>query len=377
MISFVVPAHNEERLLGRTLASIHTAVRPLSDAYELIVVDDGSTDETAAIAAAHGARVVRVEYRHIARTRNAGARTAAGQTLIFVDADTVVTTRTIRASLDALSDGAVGGGANVDFDGELAPWARLLLPVLRAVLRTGRLAAGCYVFCTRHAFDRVGGFDERLYASEEIAFSRALRRHGRVVIVKEPVLSSGRKLRADSGSEVVRLCGKLARHGTALVRSRDHLAVWYGNRRDDPFSEVDDLASRFVSCTLPKGEWTHTAHLKVGAWHVDRYGPAGGLARLRAAIRRLNDSHGTVNSATSGYHETVTCAYVRLLAVFLEICPAGMPVDERVARLVRSPLADKNVLFTFYSRERLMSAHARAAWTEPDVAPLSIRSLNM
>jgi glycosyltransferase involved in cell wall biosynthesis len=375
MISFVVPAYNEERLLGRTLAAIHAAIRPLGHSYELIVVDDGSTDETGTIAAAHGARVVCVEYRQIARTRNAGARAAAGDTLIFVDADTVVTTPTIRASLDALEDGAVGGGANVDFDGELAPWARLTLPVVRAVLRAGRMAAGCYVFCTREAYDRVGGFDETLYASEEIAFSGALQRHGRVVIVKEPVVSSGRKLRVNSGREVVRLCGSLVRHGMALVRSRDHLAVWYGDRRDDPSNGLDDLASRFIVCALPKAEWTHEAHLKVGAWHVDRYGPAEALSRLRTGIRRLNDSHGTVNSATSGYHETVTGAYVQLLAAFLERCPPGMLLEDRVTRLVSSPLADKNVLFSFYSREALMSARARAEWTEPDVSPISVGAL--
>src|SRR5204863_2084826 len=135
--------------------------------------------------------------------------------------------------------------------------------------------------------------------------------------------------RVNSGSAVIRLCGQLARHGAGLVRSRDHLAVWYGPRREDASGALDDLASRFVACTLPKGDWTHLAHLKVGAWHVDRYGPAEALARLRAGIRRLNDFHGTVNSATSGYHETVTAAYVRLLAAFLETCPAGVPFEKR------------------------------------------------
>jgi len=374
MISFVVPAYNEARLLGRTLASIHDAVRPFTEAYELIVVDDGSTDETAAIAAGHGARVIPVHYRQIARTRNAGARAASGDTLIFVDADTTVTTPTIRATLDALAGGAIGGGANVEFDGELAVWARLILPLVRALLRTGRLAAGCYVFCTRSAFDRAGGFDEHLFASEEIAFSLALQRHGRVVIVTEPVLTSGRKLRVGSGGDVLRLCVGLARHGFAIVRSREHLAVWYDGRRDDR-DDLERLVARFVSCTLPKAEWTHQAHLRVGAWHVERYGADEALARLRTGIRLLNDAHGTINSATSGYHETVTRAYVRLLAAFLETCPAGMPVEERIARLVRSPLADKNVLFTFYSQTTLMSARARAAWTEPDLSPLSLGSI--
>src|SRR5437667_820006 len=256
MISFVVPAYNEERLLGRTLTAIHAAVRPLDHRYELIVVDDGSTDATGAIAEAHRARVIRVKFRQIARTRNAGARAAAGDTLIFVDADTIVSSAAIKATLEALSDGAIGGGANVDFDGRLAVWAWVLLPVLRGVLRAGRLAAGCYVFCTRAAFEAVGGFDETLYAAEEIAFSRALRKHGRVVIVKEAVITSGRKLRVRSGLEVVRLGGQLARHGTALVRSRDRLSLWYGDRRDDVTDDLDNLAARFVACTIPHEEWT-------------------------------------------------------------------------------------------------------------------------
>ena len=131
--------------------------------------------------------------------------------------------------------------------------------------------------------------------------------------------------------------------------------------------DVDDLAARFAAAALPKDEWTHLA---VGAWHVHHYGPHEALARLRTGIRRLNDAHGTPNSATSGYHESVTRAYLRLLAHFLASCPVAMPLGERVARLVAGPLAAKDLLFQFYSRERLMTPTARAEWVEPDVAPL-------
>jgi glycosyltransferase involved in cell wall biosynthesis len=109
MISFVVPAYNEERLVGRTLEALHDAARAVAEPYELIVVDDGSVDETAAIADANGARVVRVQFRHIARTRNAGAHAAVGDPLIFVDADTIVPAATVRATIEALRQGAVGG----------------------------------------------------------------------------------------------------------------------------------------------------------------------------------------------------------------------------------------------------------------------------
>jgi len=98
MISFIVPAYNEERLLGHTLASIHAAAHVLSRPYEIVVVDDASTDSTVAIARQGGARVVSVRLRQIAGTRNAGARAARGSILIFVDADTLVPGRTLAAA---------------------------------------------------------------------------------------------------------------------------------------------------------------------------------------------------------------------------------------------------------------------------------------
>lgn len=137
-------------------------------------------------------------------------------------------------------------------------------------------------------------------------------------------------------------------------------------------ADVGHLAARFVAGAIPHAEWTHLAHLMVGSWHVDRYGREEALARLRVGIRRLNDRHGTPNSLTSGYHETVTRAYVHLLGELLDRCPADMPLHERVAGIISGPLADNNVLFRFYSRERLMSPVARSEWVEPDIAPLQL-----
>lgn len=233
MISFVVPAYNEERLLGRTLEAIHSSARVLGQPFEVIVVDDGSTDGTATIARGSGARVVPVEFRQIARTRNAGARASTGEALIFVDADTVVLPATVRASLEALQRGAAGGGASVLFEGKLPLWATLMIPILGGAMSAARLAAGCYIFCSRDAFETAGGFDETLFAAEEIAFSRALARHGRVVILRETVTTSGRKLRSHSGWETLLLLAGLLRHGTGVVRSRERLSMWYGERRDD------------------------------------------------------------------------------------------------------------------------------------------------
>lgn len=233
MISFVVPAYNEERLLGRTLAAIHAAAGELARPYELIVVDDGSTDRTAAVAREHGARVVGVQFRQIARVRNAGAAAATGDILIFVDADTTVPPATLHATAAALDRGAVGGGASVYIDGKLPLWVRLFMVPFRFAFRAGRLAAGCYVFSRRSDFEAVAGFDAQLYAAEELALSRALGRRGRFVVLREPVMTSGRKVRTHSSSEVVRLLFRVLRHGTRPLKTRDDLTLWYGERRDD------------------------------------------------------------------------------------------------------------------------------------------------
>ena len=153
--------------------------------------------------------------------------------MIFVDADTLVTPVVVSASLVALERGAPGGGASVGFDGRLPLWARVMIPVLGAVMSRARLAAGCYIFSSRDAFERAGGFDETVFAAEEIYFSRRLATCGRVVILRETVTTSGRKLRSHSGWETLAVLGRLLRHGTKMVRSREHLSMWYGERRDD------------------------------------------------------------------------------------------------------------------------------------------------
>jgi len=234
MISFIVPAYNEEALIGQTLEALNRAAQSIGEPYEIIVADDASSDRTTAIAETHGAQVVRVNLRQIAGTRNAGAREATGDKLIFVDADTVVTNEVVRASIDAMNQGAAGGGSAVSFDGQLPRYAALLFPMMVRLFRATGFACGCFLFCTRRAFDAAGGFDETLFASEEIWMSRALKRQGRFVVLRESVMSSGRKLRMYSGREVLRLFGGILLAGPKALRRRDGLEVWYGGRREDP-----------------------------------------------------------------------------------------------------------------------------------------------
>jgi glycosyltransferase involved in cell wall biosynthesis len=226
-------------LIARTLRSIREAAGSVGEPHEILVVDDASGDGTAAIAHREGARVIPARCRQISATRNAGAREAKGEYLIFVDADTVVNAPLVRAALGAMKGGAVGGGSMVQFDGSLPRFARVMLPLLLFTFRHGRLAAGCFLFCTREAFQAVGGFDEAMFAAEEIAMSRALGRCGRFVVLSEFALTSGRKLRAYSGREIFRIFGLLISRGSKAVKSREDLWLWYGPRREDPEADAE------------------------------------------------------------------------------------------------------------------------------------------
>jgi len=234
MLSFVVPAHNEEASIGAVVAAIHAAATEAGAAHEIVVVDDSSTDATAERAAAAGARVVGSTCRQIAGTRNVGARAALGDVFVFVDADTLIGADVVVGLTRAMAAGAVGGGAAIRFDEPVPRWVHWLLPPLLWLFRMLKLTGGCFLFASRTAFEAVGGFDETLYASEEITLCRALREQGRLVILRESVLTSGRKVRTYSAGEIARAMWRVAIAGRAGVKDRSRLGIWYDERRADP-----------------------------------------------------------------------------------------------------------------------------------------------
>ena len=230
MISFVVPAHNEEVWVGRCISAIRSAMESIGEPHEIIVADDSSTDTTASVVKQHGARIIRVEHRQISATRNAGAKQASGDVLFFVDADTLVNAPAIQSALRSIRAGAVGGGCVPRFEGWLPWWCRLTLPFGERICRwLNFLPSGACLFCTRSAFETAGGFDENYYATEELVFIAALKRLGRFVILTETVVTSGRKFRVHSMLAFIRLCTRLALRGS---RSRDGLEYWYKTERE-------------------------------------------------------------------------------------------------------------------------------------------------
>jgi len=232
MISFVVPAFNEELELPSTIAAIHAAARSAKEDYEIVVADDASTDTTAEVARASGAQIVSINRRQIAAARNAGAHAARGNILFFVDADTQINARHIVDAMAALKAGYVGGGARLAMDGEIPLWGRIFMKIFCAIYFAVNLGAGAFLFTSRKNFDAIVGFDEQFFIGEEIFFSLALRKLGRFKILREPAVTSGRKLRIYSGYDIFAKTWSILLGGLNAARSRRKLDLWYNGKRE-------------------------------------------------------------------------------------------------------------------------------------------------
>lgn len=134
-------------------------------------------------------------------------------------------------------------------------------------------------------------------------------------------------------------------------------------------AQVAALAERLLDHSLPKAEWTHAAHL-TATLRLVRTRDAGLERDLPEIIRRYNVAVGGVNDDASGYHETITQAYLTAIRAFVATLPPGLGDGEASARLLATPLGDKAWPLGFWSRERLFSVEARRTWVEPDLRGL-------
>lgn len=232
MLSFIVPAHNEEHELPGTLCALRAAAKASGQAYEIVVVDDASTDATAELARRHGASVLSVNLRQIAAVRNAGARAARGEVFFFVDADTQIAPGHVTAAVAALEAGCSGGSARVKLDGEVPRWARIYFRIFATVYFAANLGVGAFMFARRETFEAAGGFDEQYFAGEEAYLSIALKKLGPFKVLPEPIVTSARKIRMHTPLFVVRQTFLIFFGGQGALRKRQNLDLWYDGKRE-------------------------------------------------------------------------------------------------------------------------------------------------
>lgn len=239
-LSIVVPAFNEEKLIAETLKRIRHATGVLNDrgwVVELIVCDNNSTDRTQELAQAAGATVVFEPINQIARARNRGASVATGDWLLFVDADSHPCPGLFQEMAEAIESGhPVAGGSTIRLDANYFI-AGLVTRVWNRTSRITKWVAGSYIFCETGAFRELGGFSDKLFASEEIEFSKRLKQLARkrrkkvTILHRNPLTTSARKIHLYTPKEYFIFITKTVFGFGAALKSREDCHVWYDGRR--------------------------------------------------------------------------------------------------------------------------------------------------
>jgi glycosyltransferase involved in cell wall biosynthesis len=239
-ISIVVPAFNEEKLLGQSLAAIHSSASVFTDRgwdWEVVVCDNNSTDRTAEIARNAGATVIFEPINQISRARNAGAAAASGEWIVFIDADSFPSARLFEKLAERIDSGRViGGGCLMRMD-EWRPLLAIAVNLWNVISLLNSWAAGAFVYCRADAFREVGGFSEQMYVSEEVDLSKRLKQLGRrrglrmKIITEERMVTSSRKIHLYGVMGHLRFLKQLILAPRRTVQTREDCVLWYDGRR--------------------------------------------------------------------------------------------------------------------------------------------------
>lgn len=242
-ISIIVPAFNEERFLGKTLAQIKVATSTLANmgwATELIVCDNNSTDRTTEIARAAGANVVFEPVNQISRARNTGAAAAAGDWLVFVDADSHPSTEVFADMATEIQSGScIAGGATIRWDQKLF-LMELLTPLVNLGYRWRRMLSGALIFVETAAFRSLGGFSNEAFGGEDVELAWRLKHLARttgkrfIILHRHPVVTSARRMRIYTTRQQIgqfRLLYYILFDPHHATKDREAARIWYDGRR--------------------------------------------------------------------------------------------------------------------------------------------------
>jgi glycosyltransferase involved in cell wall biosynthesis len=239
-ISIIIPAFNEEKLIAETLRCVNEATAAFSKRgwdSELIVCDNNSTDRTAQLAQAAGARVVFEAINQISRARNRGAEVANGEWLLFIDADSRPAPELFADVGNAIENGNVlACGSTIRLDGQQRG-ARMVTALWNWISLTTLSLAGSFILCEAAAFRQVGGFDLKLFASEELDLGKRLRKlaaqSGRKIVIlnQHPLTTSARKFELYSSWDYLRFFGRFVFSWGGTLRSAKECHLWYDGRR--------------------------------------------------------------------------------------------------------------------------------------------------
>lgn len=205
IFSVIIPAHNEEKYIGKCLEAIKKASEHVPEgSVEIIVVANRCTDKTVIIAESFGARVIPNEDKCISKIRNAGAAAAEGKIIVTIDADSCMTETSLSEIDEMLISGKyVGGGTISDFDrmslGIAVSAAYVAMNIAPVMIKNKAPLMGGMFWCYKKDFDAIGGFNEEFISVEDLDFAVRLKKLGDEtgrkygVLKKSRIITSSRK----------------------------------------------------------------------------------------------------------------------------------------------------------------------------------------
>jgi hypothetical protein len=129
-------------------------------------------------------------------------------------------------------------------------------------------------------------------------------------------------------------------------------------------TDLQAIVEGFERCNLKLDKFTHARHLSLATYYLTKFPFHEALVRMRAGLQRFIAHHGK-----QGYHETITRFWMELISGFLNGILPDTAVTERANEVV-ARYGSKEILFEYYTRERVMSEIARREWVEPDLKSL-------
>ena len=222
-LSVAIPAHNEEKYIGRCIQSVALSAGLAGQQVEVVVALNRCTDRTREIAQSLGARCVVNDTKCIAAVRNTAVRATSAPAIATLDADSWMSPKTVSAILKHVTDSRYVGGGTVTWPERVSTGILFsLMAVAPYVIKRG-VSAGMF-WCSRQSFEAVGGFDESLVSAEDVDFALRLRAYGR---------ACGKRY------------GTIRRHGiTTSCRKFDQFGDWYLFRNPRLVKEIFEGTNR-------------------------------------------------------------------------------------------------------------------------------------
>lgn len=222
-ISLVIPAYNEEKYIEATLEAIEVAIRSyekkINEKIEVILVNNNSTDNTAKIAKQYGCKIINFKRHNIGAVRNAGAKSAEGEFIAFIDADSIISDNSlVNIHKNLQKEEVFGGGARTRPDRPINVFKSFygIIDILFEFIVTECLfhIFHTFIYLRKEDFEKMNGFDESWFAFEDGQFFNRMKKlskikNQKILCLDEPVFSSTRKLKSVKTSTFFSLYPKL------------------------------------------------------------------------------------------------------------------------------------------------------------------------